>query len=278
MNNQKVVIITGASSGIGFSIAQALDKKYRLILISKTESKLIKTYKKLKSDNLFYAFDISNNEDVESTYISLNKEIHEIYALINCSGFLGAIGKLATVSPEEFMTGVNVNLYGSYLMCYNTLKSYESRGLKKIINFSGGGATGPFPRYSSYSCSKIALVKLTENMALEYPDIDINIIAPGFIKTDLAQQTLDAGRDKAGTFYDKTMDILNEGGQSISRVIDLIQFLLSEKSHKISGKLISAQWDNWEDVNFQKRLRNEKDLCTLRRIDDRYFTAIPERE
>jgi len=191
VNKQKVVILTGVSSGIGFSIAQALDKKYRLVLISKTETKLIKTYKKLNSENLFYAIDISNKEDVESTYINLNKQIDEIHALINCAGLFGAIGKVDTVSPEEFMTALKVNLYGSYLMCYYTLKSYKSLSLKKIINFSGGRAAGTFPRYSSYACSKIALVKFTENMAFEYPNTDTNIIAPGFIKTNMTKDVLE---------------------------------------------------------------------------------------
>ena len=272
MNKQKAVILTGASSGIGFSIAQALDKKYRIILISKTEAKLTKTHKKLNSDNLFYAIDISNKEDVESTYINLDKQIDEIYALINCAGLFGAIGKVDTVSPEKFMTGVNVNLYGSYLMCYYALKFYKFRGLKKLINFSGGGATSPFPNYSSYACSKIAVVKLTENLAREYPGIDSNIIAPGFIKTNLAQQTLDAGRDKAGIFYDKTLHMIKKGGQSISKVIGLIDFLLSAESDGITGKFISAQWDIWDDKKFQERLRQEVDLCTLRRIDEKYFT------
>ena len=277
MNNRRVVIITGASSGIGFFISQRLEKIYNLILISKTESKLKKCNEKLEHDHSFYSIDISDKKQVEKFFHNLKNDIDEVYGLINCAGIFGGIGKISQVNPKDFDKAFNVNFFGSYYMNYFALRFYRSHGLKKIINFSGGGATYPFPRYSSYACSKIALVKLTENLAIEYPNIDCNIIAPGFINTNLAQQTLNAGKDRAGDFYDKTIDMLHEGGQPVTKVAGLIKFLLSKKSQKISGKFISAQWDNWEDIDFQKKLRSEKDLCTLRRIDDLNFTLINER-
>ncbi len=66
--------------------------------------------------------------------------------------------------------------------------------------------------------------------------------------------------------------MIKKGGQSISKVIGLIDFLLSAESDGITGKFISAQWDIWDDKKFQERLRQEVDLCTLRRIDEKYFT------
>ena len=61
------------------------------------------------------------------------------------------------------------------------------------------------------------------------------------------------------------------------RAADLCAWLLSSRSDGISGKLISAPWDPWTDPAFQARLREDKDLATLRRIDDKYFTKKPTR-
>ena len=272
MKDKKTVILTGASSGIGFFIAKQLDKHYKLILISRTESKLKQCSESLSHKHVFYSIDVSDIRQVEQFYNDLIINNDKIFGLINCAGIFGGIGTLDSINPKDFRKGFEVNFYGSYLMSYFVLKLYSQKGLKKIINFAGGGAAGPFPRYSSYACSKTALVKLTENIAIEFPQVDCNIIAPGFIKTNLAQQTLDAGRDKAGIFYDKTLHMIKKGGQSISKVIGLIDFLLSAESDGITGKFISAQWDIWDDKKFQERLRQEVDLCTLRRIDEKYFT------
>jgi len=143
----------------------------------------------------------------------------------------------------------------------------------RIINISGGGTTSPFPNYSSYACSKTAIVKLTENMSVEYPKIDINAIAPGFIRTRLADQTLKA-KEKAGKFYNKTQKMVKSGGQSMKKAVDLVMFLLSKESEGISGKLISAQYDDWSNPNFIDRLKTDKDFCTLRRIDHIHFDCL----
>ncbi len=203
MKDKKTVILTVASSGIGFFIAKQLDKYYKLILISRTESRLKQCSESLSQKHVFYSIDVSDIRQVEQFYNDLRINTDKIFGLINCAGIFGEIGTLDSIQPEDFKKGFEVNFFGSYLMIYFIIKLYGKNGLKKIINFAGGGAAGPFPRYSSYACSKTALVKLTENIAIEFPQVDCNIIAPGFIKTNLAQQTLDAGRDKAGIFMIK---------------------------------------------------------------------------
>jgi NAD(P)-dependent dehydrogenase (short-subunit alcohol dehydrogenase family) len=145
---------------------------------------------------------------------------------------------------------------------------------KKIVNFSGGGAATPFPQYSAYATGKAAIVRFTENLALELADenIDINCVAPGFVITRLHQQTLKAGSGKAGTgFFEGTKKQIETGGVPASLAAELTAFLLSAASDGITGKFISAPWDPWREPEFQDLLRADKDFATLRRIDNKMF-------
>jgi 3-oxoacyl-[acyl-carrier protein] reductase len=144
----------------------------------------------------------------------------------------------------------------------------KSPSRKKIVNYSGGGAASPFPNYSAYATSKIALVRYTENIALELAaeSIDINCIAPGFVITRLHRQTLAAGSEAAGaSFYEGTKKQMESGGVPPEKAADLTAFLLSDESDGITGKFISAPWDPWDSLEFQGRLRSDKDFCTIRR-------------
>ncbi|MFQ5585179.1 MAG: hypothetical protein ACE5GL_12160 [Calditrichia bacterium] len=64
---------------------------------------------------------------------------------------------------------------------------------------------------------------------------------------------------------------IESGGVPPDKAASLVAFLLSDKSNGITGKFISAPWDPWENEEFQERLKNNGDLATLRRIDNKYF-------
>ena len=149
-----------------------------------------------------------------------------------------------------------------------------TNGRKKIVNYSGGGAAGPFPRFSAYATSKAAIVRFTENLSLELSNegFDVNCISPGFVITRLHQDTLEAGPELASqAFYENTKKQVESGGVPPEKTVDLTAFLLSDASDGITGKFLAAPWDAWQDADFQERLRKDKDFATLRRIDDKTF-------
>lgn len=148
----------------------------------------------------------------------------------------------------------------------------RSKKIGKIVNLAGGGGTGPFPNYSAYAASKVSVIRFTENLSLEYAGkINVNAVAPGFVATRIHAQTLKA-KGKAGkAFLEKTKKEIEQGGISPEKAADLASFLLSDNSNGISGKVISAPWDPWENPHFQNRLKTDPDFCALRRIDDIKF-------
>ena len=277
--NNKLAVITGASRGIGFEVAKHLASlNTRLLIISRNETELSKACKSLNrinnKDNIQLKIDVSNRLDILNVKNYLEKNHLEIDAIINCAGIYGPIGSILEVNLEEFEKAFKINFFGTINMI-NILKfNFVKNKKKKIINFSGGGAATPFPFYSAYATSKAAIVRLTENIALELKEEGylVNCIAPGFIATSLHEDTIRAGPDKVGKdFYIKTKEVLNNGGASVKYTCELVEFLISDKSDSFNGRFISANWDMWQEDDFKNKIKNDDDFATLRRIDDKKF-------
>lgn len=138
------------------------------------------------------------------------------------------------------------------------------------MTFGGGGATAPLPRFDAYAASKAAVARLSENLALALDPIRVNCVAPGFVATRLHEATLAAGAQAAGPeFYERTRRTVEEGGFPAAEAAELVALLLDEP--QFTGKLISAQWDPWRDPAFHRRLVEDRDLATVRRIDGVMF-------
>jgi NAD(P)-dependent dehydrogenase (short-subunit alcohol dehydrogenase family) len=129
----------------------------------------------------------------------------------------------------------------------------RARGYGKIVNLSGGGATGPRPNASAYAASKAAVVRVTETLAheLQGTGIDVNAIAPGALNTRMRDQMRAAGEPlpEAAPF---------------EPAVRLATFLASAASDGISGRLIAALWDDWETLRPEALVGS--DAYTLRRV------------
>ncbi len=277
--NIKNIIVTGGSHGIGFEISKHLASlNYRMIIISRTKKELANSCIKLDKlnnyKNYYLALDVSNLNNLKDLRNFLIKEKIEIDGLVNCAGVYGPIGNTLDLELKDFQDAFNINFFGTLNMIHTTNDFFKDKIKKKIINFSGGGASSPFPYYSAYATSKAAIVRLTENLAAELKDdsFDINCVAPGFVLTRLHKKTISAGPEKMGhEFYNNTKKMIKNGGVSPLFVCKLVSFLLSELSDGITGKFISANWDKWSDVKYLEKIIKNKDFATLRRIDDKNF-------
>jgi len=277
--DSKVFVITGGSLGIGFEIAKKCACEGATVIISaKDKDNLKRALNEIKNisnkDHQFYSVDVSQYEQVKKFAEWCSEQFFQINGLVNCAGIYGPIGKIFQVDMRKFTEAIQINFLGTVYMCHSFIPLVKSTTRKKIINFSGGGAASPFPNYSAYATSKIAVVRFTENLSIELSDegFDVNCVAPGFVITRLHQQTLDAGPRLATiAFYENTKKQIKSGGIPAEKAANLTAFLLSPESDGITGKFLSAPWDPWQDHNFQNCLRNDKDFATLRRIDDKVF-------
>jgi len=275
----RTIVVTGGSMGIGLAVAQQCAKEgASIILVSRHQSDLITALKTLGNNQThgYYSLDVSSQAEVSKTVQMVTKDWASVDGLVNCAGVYGPIGAIDKIDPAEFAVAIQINLLGTFYMCHYFLPLLKKSKRGKIVNYSGGGAAGPFPNYSAYATSKAAIVRLTENIAMELkPDnIDVNAVAPGFVVTRLHQETLNAG-DKAGSdFLKKTEEQISKGGVPPSVSARLTAFLLSSASDGISGKFISAPWDPWEKQDFLTELKTDPDFAVLRRIDHKTFFRV----
>jgi NAD(P)-dependent dehydrogenase (short-subunit alcohol dehydrogenase family) len=262
------ILITGGSSGIGKYLAEALSKKNTIITCSRSNKKLFFTKKNINITNYFC--DISN----ENSVINFAKElkIKKIDVIINCAGTYGGIGKFYNIEFNSWKKAIETNFFGIYLICKHFLKFFKKSKIKKIINFSGGGAFNAFPNYSSYATSKAAVVRFTETIAVELKSkkISANCIAPGFVATNIHKETIRSGPQKSGKkFYNTTLKNLKSNSTPLEKIYKCVNFLISKKAKLLNGKTISVNFDPWNEKKFQKNIKIIKntDVLTMRRIN-----------
>lgn len=277
--NGKVGIITGANQGLGFEIAKAfLLAGANLMICARNKAllheALLKLHSFATSEQRLYAqvCDVSKEADVKALVERTIEIFSELHILVNNAGIYGPKGETESVNWGEWIRAMEINVFGSVLMCRETLSYFKGQKFGKIIQLSGGGATNPMPRISAYAVSKAAIVRFSETLAEEVRDfgIDVNCIAPGALNTRMLDEILEAGPEKVGqVFYDRSLKQRDTGGASMQRGAELAVFLASEASNGITGKLISAVWDNWSEWPKHLNELSASDVYTLRRITGR---------
>ena len=272
MLSGKVAIVTGAGRGIGRAISLAFAKKGTdLILVSRTLQEVLNTATQVENLGrraIAIKADISNKNDVIHVIDRSLKEFGKVDILVNNAGILGPVGLMIDNDPDEWVKTINVNLLGTFFCCKAVLPHMIKRQKGKIINISGGGAAYPRPRFSAYATSKTAIVRLTETLAEEVKEfnIDINVIAPGAVNTKMWKAILEAG-DKAGEkALNDARELEKTGGVSDETPASLAVFLASDHSNGLTGRLISAVWDDWQNMRNQINSIMSTDMYTLRRM------------
>ena len=272
----KVVIITGASRGLGFQLAKKFARLGSLLLLCARNIKnLKKKERELRSKRsknqkvIILKADISKKNDVQKIIKTCIKNLKTIDVLINNAGILGPKGEFDSLNFKEFKKTIDTNFYGSVLMCKEVLPYFKRARKGKIIQLSGAGAINSMPMFTAYAASKAAIVRFSETLADEVKkfNIQINSVAAGAINTRMLDEILKAGPQKVGiNFYQKIKKQKESGGIPFQLVTDLIVYLSSNQSDKITGKILSPKWDEWRVLSKNSKLIMKKDVFTLRRI------------
>jgi 3-oxoacyl-[acyl-carrier protein] reductase len=272
------VVVTGGSSGIGAEIVKALAADgHRVFTCARRQDRLDEV---TQHNSIAQGFvcDVSDEAQVTAFAAWIKGQTDTVDVVVNCAGAFGAIGPLEATDSAEWLNTIQVNLFGTYLVTKHLLPALKSSPDPRIVNLSGGGAFSPFPNYSAYACSKAAIVRLTECLAVELAPkgIAVNALAPGFIPTEAHEKTLAAGPELAGTLhFQRTQAVLAEGGAPLASVVDLLKTLISPRARGLTGKTISANFDPWRTDAFEDRLGDitRSDLWTMRRVN---IVNLPE--
>lgn len=270
-------IITGANQGLGRAIATYyVQAGASVLLMARGEQLLEQVAGELAplatqsgQRILVRKGDVARAADCQAVVDLATRELANVCILVNNAGIYGPMGTIEAVDWGDWVQAIEVNLFGTVLMCRAFIPHLRSQKYGKIINLSGGGATAPLPGISAYAAAKAAVVRLTETMAHELSEarVDVNAVAPGPLNTRLLGEVLAAGPDKVGKqFYERSLKQRDEGGAPLEKGAALAAYLASAESDGISGRLFSAVWDDWGRLAQKRDALAKSDIYTLRRI------------
>jgi meso-butanediol dehydrogenase/(S,S)-butanediol dehydrogenase/diacetyl reductase len=227
----KVVLVTGAGSGIGRSTALRMDAEGAiLIIIDINEDEIIKTKSMLKNkESTANVLDISNLADVKKFFKGLNK----LDALINVAGIL-RFDNSHEVQIDDWEKILNVNLTGTFFMCSYALPLLlKSKGA--IVNVSSSAALGSHAWTAAYSASKGGISAFSKTLAVEYgmEGLNVNCVCPASIETPMSTNP-HMPKDIDTRLLKKIMPI-DGVNRSPDEIASTIAFLASEDAIHING-------------------------------------------
>lgn len=230
----KIVVITGASRGIGLAIAKRLrGDGYFVYACSRSMSADLKEL--INNDNVseFFQLDLHNDDSIRSCVRSILSRKPDIHAIVNCAGV--ASGALFSMTKMEDVKRVfQINIFGPLLFTQGLAKRLIRRKNGVVVNIGSTAGCYADKGTLAYGGSKAALVHATRVLAVELGafNIRVNAIAPGVVDTEMAELMDEAARE----------ELVNRSALSgviaPDHVADAVAFLVSEQGSKISGQVI----------------------------------------
>ncbi|MFI3291984.1 MAG: gluconate 5-dehydrogenase [Rikenellaceae bacterium] len=184
----KVALVTGASYGIGFAIAEGLAKAGAKIVFNDINADLVAkgmaAYAEVGLEAKGYVCDVTNEEQVYALVAQVEAEVGMIDILVNNAGIIKRI-PMHEMSAAEFRQVIDIDLNGPFIMAKAVLPAMMKKGAGKIINICSMMSELGRETVSAYAAAKGGLKMLTRNIASEYGEYNIqcNGIGPGYIAT-----------------------------------------------------------------------------------------------
>ena len=203
---EKVAVVTGASSGIGFETTLALAREgYHTYATMRDTTKSDKIKELGQKDGLKISvleLDVDNDDSVKVTIKKILDEKQRIDVLVNNAGW-GLWGCVEDVSVDEFKTQFETNFFSVIRLIQEVGPTMRKQGSGKIINISSVAGRIGFPASPAYISSKFALEGLSESLRLEMAPfgVDVIIIEPGVIKTNFLNPVRLAKKSESDTAY-----------------------------------------------------------------------------
>ncbi|MFW6283425.1 MAG: SDR family NAD(P)-dependent oxidoreductase [Minisyncoccales bacterium] len=231
----KVAVITGASGGLGESMAEALSEQgANIVILDIKEKQGNNVVKKLKTKSKFYKIDVSDEESVRQAMNSVKKDFNKIDILINNAGTFSPC-LVKSTNKQEWEKLMSINVTG-----YVLISKYFSGLMKKggkIINISSIAGHHAFEGAASYNASKGAVIQLTKSMAMEFAqkNINVNAVCPGIFVTEM---TKDLVKDP-GVKSKLNNAVLLKRAAKAEEIKGLIVYLASDESSYMTGSVIT---------------------------------------
>jgi NAD(P)-dependent dehydrogenase (short-subunit alcohol dehydrogenase family) len=267
-------VITGASQGLGRTIAETFLREGASVLICARSSEELERARHSLDQTApgrvhAMVCNIAVQAEVDELAREAEMRLGGVDILVANAGVYGPKGAIEDVDWLKWVEAIQINLIGAVYCCRVLIPLLKRAQRGKILILSGGGATKPMPFLSAYAASKAGIVRFGETLAEELKPlgIDVNLIAPGALNTRLLDEVLKAGPEKVGeAYYKAALKQREAGGMPLECGANLCVHLASSAGDGVSGRLISAQWDPWPRIEEFKDELMASDIYTLRRI------------
>ena len=265
------IVVTGSSTGIGRALSERLlAHGHNVWGLARSDQS---DFAARQPNFHFSRCDVADFAAVSNAVATIFAAWAHLDALVTAAGLQGEVGPALTADPSRWSATVRANLDGTYFairaLAPLLTAPAAAHTRKKIVCFSGGGATKARVNFSAYGVAKTAVVRLVETIAEENRDqpLDINALAPGAINTRLTEEVLTLGPAVVGPAeFAAAQKQKANGGGSLERALDCVEWLLSPASDGITGRLLSAPWDPWPTLADHRANLAGSDVYTLRRI------------
>lgn len=247
----KVVLVTGASKGLGAVIAVAFGiEGSKLVLVARTQTELNQVAADAQqqgaADVLVIAADLTQTHEIEQVVSEAINRFGTIHVLINNAGILGSFSLFEDLTDDEWFQVFNLNLFSVVKLTRTVLPYMTQQKWGRIINISSESGLQPDAAMPHYSATKAALLNLTKSLSKGYGQhgILVNSVSPAFIKTPMVEAMLDqiaqeksfSAREAEAYFLKENRPHieLKRGGTS-PEVAAAVVFLASEAASFIVG-------------------------------------------
>jgi NAD(P)-dependent dehydrogenase (short-subunit alcohol dehydrogenase family) len=244
----KVVIVTGASRGIGAAAAHALaEAGAAVMLVARDGNRIAELARQIavaggKAEAM--ACDVSDYAACQAVVDATNRKFGPVDALINNAGVIEPISLLADAEPSEWARSVEINLIGAYYAVRAVLPGMLARGHGRIINVSSGAAHRPLEGWSAYCTGKAGLAMLTRAIDLEHGAAGVRVFGfqPGTTDTDMQVLIRASGMNVISK-------IPREQLTPVAHPARAIVYLCTREADDLAGKEFSLR-----DADFQQRI------------------------
>ena len=239
----QVALITGASRGIGRSLAVALAGRGMSVgLVARREADLVDVARACEEAGawaLAVPADVTDGSRLRGVVESVERDLGPIDLLVNNAGRIDPTEvPLWETDPDAWWGVVEANVRGPYLTCQAVLPGMTERGRGRVININSGMGGRAVPTYSAYSVSKAALGRLTDCLAGPLAEHGVSVfdVSPGLVRTDMtASMPMWEG-------------VPDEAWTSVERVVDMVTHLAAGRADELTGRFVHAGRDDPEEL------------------------------
>jgi NAD(P)-dependent dehydrogenase (short-subunit alcohol dehydrogenase family) len=238
----KIAVVTGAGQGIGKCVAKTIAANGgTTILIDLNEEALKQTAQEIEeigAETTYILNNVSSVTDVEKATSIIRETYGHIDILVNCAGVICENVSAENINMDDFDRVISVNLKGTLNWCKHAALLMIPQNYGKIVNLASQAALLSLPHQSIYTASKGGVAAVTRSLAIDWAphNINVNAIAPTFIKTPMAEPMLNDQSVLNASIKRIPLGRIGEPED----IANTVSFLVSDLARLITGQVIAV--------------------------------------